>query len=480
MSAQRQTLLEDRVYDFIRSHNLVPPGSRIVVAVSGGPDSVALLQLLYNLRNALEVSLVVAHLDHNLRGEESASDALYVAELSQSLGLPFAVGGRDVKKYRQEHKLTLEEAAREVRYQYLADVTAESGANLVAIGHTKNDNVETILMHLIRGTGTMGLKGLAPASCRECGEHRVKIIRPLLDISRDEIEAYCRNRGLDTRADSTNLSLSPFRNRVRLELLPLMRDYNRGIDKSLLRLAGIASDELDYLAQNRDQAWKKVVSRNGEIIVLEKSRFDSLHPALQRSILRQAVSEVAGSLKDIEAGHIEDILNHLDRGAGKQVEIKGGIIFTVEHARYLLARKGKSLCPYPQITGEFEIIVPGESVHGNWKVMTSVIKGNRIGDDAGLFTCYLDYEKAGPGLVMRSRKSGDRFVPFGMNTEKKIKDFLIDAKVPFSWRNRIPVIVSHEKIVWLAGYRIDENFKVTENTQNMLRIEIVFRSEDQG
>lgn len=472
MTVRRQTLLEDRVYDFIRKYLLVVPGSRIVVAVSGGPDSVALLQLLYNLRNVLKISLVVAHLDHNLRGDESTGDALYVAGLAQSLGLPFAVGGRDVEKYRQTYKMTLEEAAREVRYSYLAEVAAECGAELVATGHTQSDNVETILMHLIRGTGTLGLKGLLPLAVRHCGEHKINIIRPLLDITRDEIEAYCMNRGLETRTDSTNLSLSPFRNRVRLELLPLLREYNPAIEKAVLRLANIAADELDYLALNRDKAWSEFVTRHDDIIVFERPGFDSLHPALQRSLLRRATNEIAGTLKDIEASHIEDVLNHLDRGAGKQIELKRDIVFTIEHEHYLLAKKGKNLCPYPPITGEHELKIPGENELGRWKVNTSVIRGNQVGGDIAPLICYLDLAKITTGLVMRSRQPGDRFVPMGMRTEKKIKDYLIDARVPRSWRDNIPVIVCDDEVVWLAGYRIDDGFKVTADTKNMLRIEM--------
>lgn len=474
MSAEKQILLEDQVYEFICRNKLVEPGSRILVAVSGGPDSVALLQLLYNLRNALKASLVVAHLDHNLRGDESAADALYVVELAQSLGLPFSVGGRDVEEYRQKHKMTLEEAAREVRYSYLAEIAGECGASLVATGHTQSDNVETILMHLIRGTGTLGLKGLSPLTTRRSGEREIKIIRPLLDVTRGEVEAYCANRGLHTQTDSTNMSLSPFRNRVRLELLPLLRGYNPGVDRALLRLSRIAGDELDYLEQSRDSAWAEIACVKDGIVTLERKGFDLLHPALQRSLLRRGVSEVAGTLKDIEACHTEDIINHLGRGAGTHLELKGGVVFAIEHKRYILAEKGKTLCPYPPINGKVELKIPGETMLGAWKIFVSIVQGNRIGVDEAPFTCYLDYEKAGSGLMMRTRKPGDSFVPLGMNSAKKLKDFLIDAKVPRSWRDRIPVIVCGEKVAWLAGQRISEEFKVTADTRNMLRIEITF------
>jgi len=477
MKANKQTRLEDRVYDFILGHNLVTPGDRILVAVSGGPDSIALLRLLHNLRNALKVTIVVAHLNHNLRGGESDGDALYVAELAQSMGLPFSIGGRDVNEYRDRHKLTLEEAAREVRYKYLAEVAADSASNLIAIGHTRNDNVETILMHMIRGAGMMGLKGLAPRTRRNVDGQNVTIIRPLLKIARNDIESYCSSLGLVTRTDSTNISMSALRNRIRLELLPLLREYNPAVDEAFLRLSHIAGDELDYIDQKSEEAWEKIALRHGDVIVLERDGFDFLHPALQRSLLRRAAREIYGSLKDIEASHIEDILDHTDRGAGKQVELKGGVVFTIEHSRYLLGKKEETLCPYSPMSGEYDLVVPGETVCGDWKVITEIIVGNQIGDDVKSFTNYFDYDKTGFGLSMRSRKPGDRFIPLGMTHEKKLKDYLIDARVPCSWRDHIPVIVSEGKIVWLAGYRMDEGFKVTEDTQKMLRIEIIHNGD---
>jgi tRNA(Ile)-lysidine synthase len=205
---------------------------------------------------------------------------------------------------------------------------------------------------------------------------------------------------------------------------------------------------------------------------LERKGFDLLHQALQRSLLRRGVREVAGTLKDIEACHTEDILNHLGRGAGTHLELKGGVVFTIEHGRYILAKKGKTLCPYPPISGKAELKIPGETMLGAWKISVSKVRGNRIGNDEDPFICYLDCEKVGNGLMMRARKPGDRFVPLGMNSAKKLKDFLIDAKIPRSWRERIPVIMCGEKVAWLAGQRISEEFKVTADTRNMLRIEI--------
>ncbi|MBN1370047.1 MAG: tRNA lysidine(34) synthetase TilS [Dehalococcoidaceae bacterium] len=467
-------MLEDRVYAFIRRANLIPSGSRVLAAVSGGPDSVALLQLLYNLRQALGISLVVAHLDHNLRGEESTGDALHVAELAGQLDLPFAIGGRDVAGYRSQHGLSLEEAAREVRYGFLCEVAAESGASVIATGHTLNDNVETILMHLIRGTGTLGLKGLASWTSRQAGGKNFEIIRPLLETGRNEIEAYCRERGLATRLDSTNLSLSPLRNRIRLELLPLLEGYNPGMEKALLRLADLAGDELDFLSIERDKAWGRVVKREKNTIILDKVELGGLHPALKRSILRRALAELAGSLKDFEAGHIEDMLAILEKPAGKQLVLPRGFSFTVEYGRYLLGKAPEELCPFPPVENETVLQVPGVTQAGAWKVTAEIIEGGGIKPDTGAFTAYLDFDRTGRCLSMRPRQPGDRFFPLGGGGQKRVKGFLIDARVPRLWRDNIPVITAARDIVWLAGLRIDERFKVTENTKRVLRLALEY------
>ncbi len=473
MSRKNIPILEDRVFEFICTRNLIKPGNRVLMAVSGGPDSVALAHILYNLRKALDVSLVIAHLDHGLREDESAADALFVADFAQQLGLPFSIGGRDVAGYRSKHRLGLEEAAREVRYRFLSEVAAETGADLVATGHTRSDNVETILMHLIRGSGTLGLKGLPVKTTRhEYNGVQIEIIRPLLGISRDEVKAYLSERNIPSRQDSTNQELSPLRNRIRLELLPMIKNYNPAADEALLRLADIASEELDYLARARDAEWEKVASRADDCVILEKNPFKALHPAVRRSILRRALEEIAGSLKDFEAGHIEDILAHLDKPAGRQVVLPGGITFTVEYSRYLLGKDPEKLCPYPELEGEVALKIPGKSIAGGWKIKTEVLEGGKMPEGAGAFKACFDYDKTGKSLVLRERRPGDRFIPLGMKGEKKVKDYLIDAKVPRLWRNRIPLIESGGHIIWVVGHRIDDRVKITPQTRKVLCIEM--------
>ena len=207
--------LEQRVRSFIQEHNLVSNGQALLVAVSGGQDSVCLLQVLHQLQSELGIKLHIAHLDHQLRGKESDGDARYVAGLAKRLGIPFTIEKGNVREYQKEHGISLEEAAREVRYKFLAEVAAAIDADRVAVGHTLDDHVETILLHLIRGTGTRGLRGLQPVTRWGTAEKGLTVVRPLLEVRRDETARYCSSHRLRPRQDASNLSLAPLRNRVR-------------------------------------------------------------------------------------------------------------------------------------------------------------------------------------------------------------------------------------------------------------------------
>jgi tRNA(Ile)-lysidine synthase len=460
--------LEQRVLDFIQSHQLVS-GKKLVVAVSGGPDSVCLLHILARLQKRLKVSLHIAHLNHQLRGAESEADAKYVSALSHQLGIPATIEGREVKGYQAEHRLSLEEAAREVRYGFLAEVAKTIGTNLVAVGHTRDDHIETILLHLIRGTGTRGLRGLQPYTEWKSKTGSTIVIRPLLEISHEEAEDYCRSHKLKPRTDATNISLSPLRNRVRHQLLPLLKNYNPGIAQALLRTAQIASDDIDFLDKEVTRLWDKVAQEQPNAIILDKKKIDRLPPTMKRYLLRAAVERMLGSAKDIEMRHIEEVISALDKPAGKRLSLPQGLIFSLEYDRYLLASDPTALSPLPVLNGEFQLKIPGKTKLPGWHIEAAVI--NREGmAEKGDFTAYLDLEKAGDRLLVRPRKRGDRFQPLGLSKPKKLNEFMIDAKIPQAWRQRVPIVCSPEQIIWVVGWRIDERAKVSEKTKKVLHL----------
>ncbi len=444
-----------------------------MVAVSGGPDSVCLLHILVKLRDELDIVLYVAHLNHQLRGVESEADAQYVSDLAHRLGIPATIEQRDVKDYQAERHVSLEEAAREVRYAFLAQVAKCVGASQVVVGHTIDDHIETILMHLIRGTGTRGLRGLKPSVKWQSGQNgnSLIIIRPLLSVSREETVEYCYSHQLKPRIDASNLSLSPLRNRIRHRLLPLLKSYNPRVTDALLRTARIATDDIDFLDKEIARLWGEVAQQQENAIILDKERFLELPFALQRQLLRVAIEKLLGTVKDIETRHIEEIMNALTKPAGKRLSLPRGLIFSIEYNRYLLAPEPASLSPFPVLEDEFLLKIPGETLLPGWHVEATVITPEAMKDDASGYKAYLDLNKTGDKLAVRTRQPGDRFQPLGMSQPKKLGEFMIDAKIPRAWRQQVPIVYSPQHILWLVGWRIDERTKVTDSTRQILRLE---------
>jgi len=485
---RRDGPIETRSLYFIQRHRLLVGVNRLLVAVSGGPDSLCLLHVLAGLREELDLDLHVAHLDHQLRGTESEADADYVRQVATQLGLPLTVESRDVQAYRAKRRISLEEAAREVRYAFLAETAESTGAQAVAVGHTRDDNVETILMHIIRGTGTRGLRGLLPLNdlCTTSGSLRV--VRPLLETSRQETAAYCTEHRLSPRTDQTNQSLYPFRNRVRLELLPLLRKYNPQIEEALSRSARMAGEELAWLDEAAERIWGEVAWKEGELVVLRKQPLLALARAMKRHILRRAIGEFVGDLKDIEARHIDELLDGIESPSGSTFQLPAGLIFVVESDRYLLGLDTDSLCPFPVLEGEFPLKVPGETVASGWKVTASVMPQTvpavyrpedrardgaiRASSEISLTAC-LDFRSVGSRLAFRAARPGDCFEPLGLGASKKVGRFMLDASIPRSWRKRVPVLVTPEQVAWVVGWRIDQRLRVTERTKAVLRLNFV-------
>ena len=478
---------------FIQQHHLVSSQHCLLVAVSGGPDSVCLLHILVQLQGELSIRLHVAHLNHQLRGAESEADARYVADLAHQLAIPATIDQRDVKAYQAQRSISLEEAAREVRYTFLAQVAKSIGASRVAVGHTTDDHIETILMHLIRGTGTRGLRGLQPSSRWQSLGDSLIVIRPLWPVIRRETASYCRHHQFMPRADASNLSLLPLRNRIRHQLLPLLKSYNPQVTEALLRTARIAGDDLAFLDEEGTRVWGEIAQRQGNTIILARERFLELPSALKRHLLRMSIEKLLGSLKDIETRHIEEIMDILPKPAGKRISLPGGLNFCIEYNQYLLSPDPAALSPFSRLGEEFSLRLPGKTLLPGWRIEATIMDQEQIAAmgkpegafapsattnplplDKGIglinndFTAYLDLGKTGHKLLVRPRRPGDRFRPLGMSQSKKLGEFMIDTKIPHAWRRRIPVVCSAKHIVWVVGWRIDDRVKVTQNTKRIL------------
>lgn len=461
-----------KVLDFALTNKLFFPGERLVVGVSGGPDSVCLLHVLSSIQQEFKLDLIVAHVNHRLRGEESDADANYVRRLAKKMGLKIFMGEVDVKSYSKKMKVSLEEAAREVRYGFFADVLYDVDASCVAVAHTRDDNVETIIMHLLRGTGIAGLRGLQARSViytRELQQRSVNIIRPLLEVSRDETEAYCRVLNLKPRMDSSNWSLAHMRNRVRHELIPILKKYNPRIDEALLRLADIAGEDTAFIEENAAQIWSEIVKNYGGVISLDKRKLKHLPVVIQRQLLRWSVKTLYGDTRDLELEHVEDMLTFINKPAGKVLHLPHGLRLHSEREAVIVSRYDSLSYELPELQGEYFINVPGVTVIPGWEIKTDVL--NTIPDDlAGSYTAYFDLDKINTRLYVRARRKGDVFQPIGMMNTKKLSRFMSDAKIPLGARDRIPLVCADDEILWVVGWRISEKVKIGDSTRKILHI----------
>ncbi len=462
--------LAARVRHFIQQNRLLPPGASLVVAVSGGPDSVCLLYLLHQLSREYGWRLHVAHLDHRLRGAASTADARYVARLAKRLGLPATLGRAEVGLLHTPGRGSLEEVARQARYAFLARVCRQTGAGRVAVGHTADDQAETLLLHLIRGAGTTGLRGLLPLSRWQTESGEVVVIRPLLEIRRAEALAYCRQHRLRPRQDASNRSLLPLRNRLRQQLLPLLEEYNPRVVDALQRTAAIVRQDVALLEEVTGLAWEQVARREGDTIVLERAGLLALSPYLRSNLLRRALVEAWGNSVDLEERHVRAMEAALSLRAGRSINLPRRLRFVVSYDRYLLGHDAEAACPWPEMAGEVTLHVPGETRLPGWRVTAQVLPVEAAPPAADGFTANLDAARATPPLVVRTRRHGDRFQPLGMGNLKRLSRFMIDEQVPRHWRDRVPLVVSGENIIWVVGHRLDHRARVTPGTKCALHL----------
>ncbi|WP_425059744.1 tRNA(Ile)-lysidine synthase [Sporomusa carbonis] len=458
----------DKVKNWAVKHGLLVPGSRIVAACSGGPDSLVLVHVLNRLKEECHFSLAVAHVNHMFRAE-AAAEADFVAAFSASLGLECHVKDIDVPAYLADNKMSPQEAARLLRYRYLREVAAQWGGAHIATGHHRDDQVETVLINLLRGAGSSGLKGMRPRS--------EGIIRPLLAVSRPEIETYCARHNLTPCQDSSNFKTDYLRNRIRLKLLPtLEQDYNPAIREALLRLAELTGDEHDYICREAAKQWgTSAIAADGNVCI-DSGKLAELHAAVQRELIRQAIEKKRGSLTGISFSHVEKLLTMALSGTvGAVLTLPGGLIARKTYTGFELEMAGAphDLFRRPERLQPVEVAVPGVTpadADGRVVVLAEIFSSlpERQGRDTALF----DLERLKLPLIMRSRLPGDRFRPLGLGGSKKLKEFLIDAKVPEAERDNVPVIADQDNIIWVAGYRQSEHGRISGQTQKFLKLTI--------
>ena len=457
-------------------------GGRLVVAVSGGPDSLALLYALHHLSGEIGLKLHGAHLDHGLRGQASREDAEFTAGVFQRLGVPSTIESADVESLSRQLGLSLEAAARTVRYDFLCRVALGQNAAGVAVGHTSDDQVETVLMNIVRGAGTTGLRGMERLSYRKLAGGSVAIVRPLLQAPRRDTIAYCAALDLEPRQDETNLSTDPTRNRMRAELIPHLETYNPAIRQAILRLSSSASRDVAHLESEVRKVWDRTVSRRGESLAIDRDLFTGLSAAVQSHLLMRAVEEVVGERADLRHYHVDEMTRLMAGSAGRALDLPWGIRFSVGYTEATLGPDDLDQSWPPPIEGETPLSVPGSTQIPGWRIdaeifesppdprsdTTSASPTAGASDRAGVLgpdgLCVrLSLEATGNRLWVRSRRPGDRFRPLGMSRAKKLQDFMVDARVPRPARDRVPLVVSPDGIAWVAGWRIADWAKLAES-----------------
>jgi tRNA(Ile)-lysidine synthase len=465
--------LQEKVLSYIQAQQLFYPGEKVVVAVSGGADSVCLLHLLHSIRTQLGIVLCLAHMDHGLRGDESASEAQYVARLASKLKINSNIESRDVSTYRIQKKLSLEEAARELRYAFFAEVVAREEAGCVTVAHSRDDNIETMLLHILRGTGISGLRGLQPRTVLRIGEERqvLNVMRPLLEVSRTEIEAYCREYKLRPRQDSSNLCTTFRRNRIRHELIPALKTYNPRIEEALLRLGAIADEHMAYIEEQSSQIWGDIIEEYGGTLSLDSKMLGHLPGVLQRQLLRWSVKYLCGDTRDLEAEHLEEMIKFLRKPSGKVLHLPHGLRLHRWHDHLLLRLEDTDICPLPPLKKEYSIKVPGTTSLPGWHIRTKILDKQPQNLEVG-FTAHFDLEKTGLDLRLRARRRGDIFQPLGMRGPKKLQHFMSDARIPAAWRDSVPLVCAVENIIWVAGWRIADPCKITASTKKIINISL--------
>ena len=453
----------------VRRFRMLEPGDTVLVGVSGGPDSVALLHSLIALRANWSLCLVVAHLNHQLRGARADQEAAFVKRLASDLQIPCEIGSRDVGSYSAEHRLSVQEAARALRYAFYDEVSARHGAKKIALGHQASDNAESILIHLLRGTGPLGLAGIPPV-------RDGRVIRPLIDLTREQVLEFLKQGGFEYVEDSSNLDPKYLRNRIRHELLPFITNYfNPKAAHALTRLASVVREEEDFWARQVGGVFQDfVLEQTTDHLTLSAHGLAHLHPALLRRCVRHAVLLLKGSLRRLGHNHVEAVVR-LARGdcPSGRVDLPYGIsvVRDWDEVVFLLGPPAKR----PGF--EYHIAGTGTTIIREIGTLVNLLvcEAKRV-DEFGRYpstTAFFDLSTVSFPLMVRNFRDGDRFRPLGMHGSQKLKAFFINQKVSRSKRHRCPLLLSSGNIIWVGGYRISDSVKVTEKTERVLKAELL-------
>jgi tRNA(Ile)-lysidine synthase len=461
------------------------PDRPLIVGVSGGPDSVCLFHIL--LQHGYP--LIVAHLNHGLR-PEAAEEAEFVRQLASQRQTPFVLEQRDVAAFAEQNGYSLEEGARIARYRFLSQVAAKANAQAIAVAHTADDQVETVLMHLLRGAGTSGLRGMAFRTQIKFFDYNIPLVRPLLSTWREEILNYLEAHQLPSRLDQSNLDIRFYRNRLRHELIPFLQSYNPAIRQNVWRMAEILRAEDEALDEITQAAWEVCLKRVEDGYVLfRREELSVQNTAIKRRLVRKGISLLCPGLRDIDFDAIDRALAFVQSPLpNKTITLGGGLRMDYESGAICLAYEKTNLptADWPQIpVGEiYSLLLEGAlNLPGGWILRSELDPEPSLAgpvDDAGWSTAradpyqaWMDADQLQAPLLVRGRQPGDRFYPLGLVSHSlKLSDFMINVKLPQRARAGWPLVISGNRIAWVPGLRLAHPFRVTPQTRRQVHLSL--------
>ena len=465
--------MKKTVEDTISRNHMLDKGDRVLVALSGGPDSVCLLQVLEELRPKFSLNLYVAHFNHKLR-PEAVEDEEFAEKTAARKGLGFISSSADVRSYAAEEKLSIEDAARRLRYEFLLRSAKTIGAEKVAVGHNADDQAETILMRLIRGSGPHGLAGIPPVR-RLGGAEGPQIIRPLLEVWRSDIMRYLRAHKLQYRIDETNESPEYLRNRIRLQLLPsLENEYNPQIKQRLAGAASALAIENDFMeTEAQILAGKIVVEKKPGWVVFNAALLDTFHSALRKRVFLALTRLAKPDAPMLEGLHYSGADSVMSSGRGR-LDLPGRLRLEVSEGAGLISEISRRRSKSKRV---FDVSIDGSTVISDlgMKIRTTVMaeikSPNRLIRMCTPHRQYFDLDTMHQPIEVRFRHPGDSFRPLGAGGNKKLKDYFIDRKVPRFLRDRIPLLISDGRIMWVMGHAIDNRYRLKPGSGAALRVD---------
>lgn len=478
--------LIERVNTSISKYDMINPCDSLLIGLSGGADSMALLHILLRLCPEFNLRLGIAHFNHCLRGLESERDAEFVCLTADQLNLPFFSEKVDIKKFSRDHKLSLEEAGRIARHRFLHQTAYTHGFDKIVLGHQKDDMAETVLINILRGSGSRGISGIPP--------RRGIIIRPLIDIRKSDIEDFLHSENILHITDSSNSDPGFHRNRIRLELIPLLATkYNKDVVEILSRTAKILRDEQNWVDSMINPLFKSVkILEEGPNVTLSVPGLKIMHPAAARLIIRKAILEVKGNLYGVKFKHMDAIFEIIftDPSASKQIDLPGPIKIKRDNDRLTIVhRQNRGRTSYSNIPNRaqhsqfsYKINEPGrlyikeidqwiELILISQDQINVMIQSNFT--TGSPHEAYMDMAQICFPLTVRSWQPGDRFSPLGLSGSQKVKEFLTNQKVPVSKKINIAILESAGKIIWVAGFRIDNLVKLKSTSKKGIRAKML-------